>query len=89
LKKLLFIVVIGLGVFQHFSNSSMAYEPVINAPIKVIKIPQPKVKYICDGRKHCSQMGSYNEAKFFLKHCPGTKMDGDRDGIPCERQFNQ
>jgi hypothetical protein len=32
LKKLLFIVVIGLGVFQHFSKSSMADEPVINAP---------------------------------------------------------
>ena len=44
-------------------------------------------KYQCDGRQHCSQMGSYEEAKFFLENCPNTKMDGDYDGIPCERQF--
>lgn len=41
----------------------------------------------CDGRKHCSQMTSCSEAKFFLKNCPGVKMDGDGDGIPCEEQF--
>ena len=38
----------------------------------------------CDGRQHCSQMTSCAEAKFFLGNCPGVKMDGDRDGIPCE-----
>jgi hypothetical protein len=44
-------------------------------------------KFSCDGRVYCSQMTSCAEAKFFLAHCPGTKMDGDGDGIPCERQF--
>ena len=38
----------------------------------------------CDGRQHCSQMTSCAEAKFFLGNCPGVKMDGDGDGIPCE-----
>lgn len=41
----------------------------------------------CDGRKHCSQMKSCAEAKYFLAHCPVVEMDGDRDGIPCERQW--
>ncbi len=41
----------------------------------------------CDGRTHCSEMNSCEEAKFFLKNCPDTKMDGDRDGIPCESQW--
>ena len=41
----------------------------------------------CDGRKVCSQMTSCAEAKYFLANCPGTKMDGDRDGIPCEEQW--
>jgi hypothetical protein len=45
------------------------------------------VSYTCDGRTHCSQMTSCAEATFFLRNCPGTKMDGDRDGIPCERQW--
>jgi len=34
-------------------------------------------------------MGSYEEAKYFIKNCPNTKMDGDNDGIPCERQFGR
>lgn len=43
--------------------------------------------FTCDGRLHCSQMHSCEEATFFLTHCQGTKMDGDNDGIPCETQF--
>jgi len=32
-------------------------------------------------------MTSCAEAKFFLKNCPGVKMDGDGDGVPCEDQW--
>jgi endonuclease YncB( thermonuclease family) len=46
-----------------------------------------KVQYRCDGRTHCSHMTSCEEATYFLKHCPGTKMDGDNDGVPCEKQW--
>ena len=45
--------------------------------------------YQCDGRTHCSQMRSYDEAVFFLRNCPGTQMDGNHDGVPCERQFKE
>lgn len=38
----------------------------------------------CDGRQYCSQMTSRAEAVYFTRHCPGAKMDGDHDGIPCE-----
>ena len=41
----------------------------------------------CDGRTMCSQMTSCVEATYFLRHCPGTQMDGDRDGVPCEQQL--
>jgi len=47
----------------------------------------PDITYQCDGRVYCSQMRSCEEARWFLQHCPGTKMDGDHDGIPCEDQF--
>ena len=43
--------------------------------------------YHCDTRTHCSQMTSCEEATYFLRNCPGTQMDGDGDGIPCERQL--
>jgi Excalibur calcium-binding domain len=41
----------------------------------------------CDGRTYCSQMTSCEEATYFLQHCPNTKMDGDGDGVPCEKQW--
>ncbi|WP_085722901.1 excalibur calcium-binding domain-containing protein [Pseudomonas sp. R37(2017)] len=47
------------------------------------------VRVKCDGRKYCSQMTSCAEAKNFLQNCPGMKMDGDNDGIPCETQWCQ
>lgn len=46
-------------------------------------------RFQCDGREYCSQMNSYEEAKYFIENCPNTKMDGDGDGIPCERQFGR
>jgi len=49
---------------------------------KIIKVASKHFK--CDGRQYCSQMTSREEAEFFLKNCPDTKMDGDRDGVPCE-----
>lgn len=52
-----------------------------------ISIPS-KPKFSCDGRQHCSQMTSKDEARFFLNNCPNTKMDGDHDGDPCEMEFN-
>jgi endonuclease YncB( thermonuclease family) len=43
--------------------------------------------YRCDQRTYCSQMTSCEEATWFLQHCPGVKMDGNRDGVPCEQQW--
>ncbi len=49
--------------------------------------PQASSRYTCDGRTHCSHMTSCEEATYFLRNCPGTKMDGDNDGVPCETQW--
>ena len=52
--------------------------------------PRPAVlsgSFNCDGRRYCSQMSSCEEAKYFLANCPGAKLDGDRNGIPCEKQW--
>lgn len=48
---------------------------------------EQRSSFRCDGRTHCSQMTSCAEAKYFLANCPGVKMDGDRDGTPCEQQW--
>jgi len=50
--------------------------------------PAPsQTQFRCEGKTRCSQMSSCEEAKFYLRNCPGTEMDGDGDGIPCESQW--
>ncbi len=64
--------------------------PVLAAavpPLPAARSMTVAAAYRCDGRKHCSQMHSCDEAKYFLANCPGVKMDGDHDGIPCEDQW--
>lgn len=56
-------------------------------PSSASKSEQFPSRFKCDGRIHCSQMTSCEEATFFLKNCPGVKMDGDGDGMPCEKQW--
>jgi hypothetical protein len=59
-----------------------------SAPPASLRIERPSGSvFKCDGRTYCSQMTSCAEATFFLQNCPGTKMDGNNDGIPCEKQW--
>jgi hypothetical protein len=68
---------------------------LVDTSITIIKSPSRSVTKSsmnyggmkCDGRQHCSQMTSCNEAKFFLKNCPNALMDGNNDGIPCQKQW--
>ena len=64
-------------------------EAAASAPTRSTAITNPPVStgFSCDRRKYCSQMSSCAEAKYFLANCPGVKMDGDRNGIPCEKQW--
>lgn len=57
--------------------------PIISTPLKQRHI----VNYSCDGKVYCSEMTSCEEARYYQKHCPGTRMDGDGDGVPCESQW--
>ena len=59
----------------------------VSAEASTTPEPAVPVQFRCDGRTRCSHMTSCEEAKFFLRNCPGTQMDGDNDGIPCEQQW--
>lgn len=61
--------------------------PTATVPPATPTAPAAPSSFHCDGRTHCSQMRSCAEAKYFLARCPGVKMDGDGNGIPCERQW--
>lgn len=61
--------------------------PRAEVPIATPVQAQAPESLVCDGRIHCSQMNSCAEATWFINNCPGTKMDGDNDGVPCEQQW--
>ena len=87
-KVLVLLVLLGLGQFihKHYQLTDNAVTEIATEQSDVADSAEPP-DYECDGRIYCSQMTSCEEATFFLQNCPGTKMDGDNDGIPCERQW--
>lgn len=38
----------------------------------------------CGTKRYCKQMASCKEAYYFLNKCGLNRLDGDKDGIPCE-----
>lgn len=39
----------------------------------------------CDSKKHCSEMASCEEARHYLTQCGIKTLDGNSDGVPCEK----
>jgi hypothetical protein len=39
----------------------------------------------CGSKRSCTQMSSCAEAQFYFRQCGLSRLDGDRDGVPCER----
>lgn len=79
--------VAGYASYAGRSSAAPASVAIISTPLPATTPAMATVSLRCDGRQHCSQMNSLQEAAYFLQHCPDTKMDGDNDGEPCESQF--
>lgn len=41
--------------------------------------------FSCAGKRYCNQMASCAEARFYLSECGLSRLDGDDDGVPCEK----
>ncbi len=81
------IVIVGLiyMIYGKYQRAQLAMQ----APVSVQQVLDTPVNsnphnYSCDGRTRCSQMSSREEARWFIRNCPGTQMDGNNDGEPCE-----
>ena len=82
------VVMAGLAymVYGKYQRWQLAQQPVVT-PVQTVvtkSIDSNPNGYHCDGRIHCGQMNSREEARWFVRNCPGTKMDGNNDGEPCE-----
>jgi hypothetical protein len=95
MKKLAIVLVLGLLGWQGYYQSHRFAEANGPDTSRTELLPSfssqrtsgASSAFKCDGRTYCSQMTSCEEANFFLKNCPGVKMDGNNDGIPCEKQW--
>ena len=74
---------IGFGEYRKNIKQTHPSAAMVHPTTSSVIVQTPMFQ--CDGRTHCSQMRSCEEAKFFLRNCPGSQMDGDHDGRPCER----
>ncbi|MCR5863786.1 excalibur calcium-binding domain-containing protein [Aquincola sp. J276] len=81
---LLGLAAYGWRAFQHNLQRS---GPSLVPTASVERPGTAPSRFRCDGRTQCTQMTSCEEATYFLRHCPDTQMDGDADGVPCERQW--
>ncbi len=45
--------------------------------------------FTCAGKTTCGQMASCAEAQFYLNSCGVSRLDGDKDGVPCESLCNK
>jgi len=87
--------VIGIAVvfygWRHYQQSQLAAlgeaEGLADPAGQPVEQDPGAVRHHCDGRVYCSQMTSCEEATWFRRNCPGVKMDGEGDGVPCERQW--
>jgi endonuclease YncB( thermonuclease family) len=41
--------------------------------------------FVCGSKKYCSEMSSCEEAVHYLKQCGVKTLDGNGDGVPCEK----
>jgi endonuclease YncB( thermonuclease family) len=48
------------------------------------RVDNPAPAFQCGSKLYCSEMVSCDEARFYLRSCGLTRLDGDGDGVPCE-----
>lgn len=87
---LILLAALGWYGYSRYDSQVTQIRAVVLAPAAAVQVAPAQNApgaFNCDGRKTCSQMTSCNEAKLFLKNCPGMEMDGNQDGVPCEQQW--
>lgn len=77
----------GLGLWSdRRAEPPWLYRHGNNASRDEPRQPKPPTRYkrSCGAKRHCSEMTSCAEARFYLRQCGVRSLDGDHDGIPCE-----
>lgn len=63
--------------------SGLSYTPSIDTDID-LDTDTDNQSYSCSTAKTCSTISSCGEARYLLNSCGVSRLDGDKDGVPCE-----
>lgn len=74
-----------LALFGLIAGPAAAQQGWVQAPSR----PVPGQTWRCGEKTYCTQMNSCAEAMFHFQQCGLARLDGDRDGVPCERLCGQ
>lgn len=74
---IVFVIIFVPMIYGKFQRAQLANQPATATSVT-------NGIYTCDGRVTCTSMTSREEAHWFIRNCPGTQMDGNNDGEPCE-----
>lgn len=77
------------AAYTPLSSSAVGHPSTANpSPAMDLAEQATPVRADCEGHTRCGQMHSCAEAKMWLQRCADVaEMDGDGDGVPCERQW--
>jgi endonuclease YncB( thermonuclease family) len=70
-------------VWRHGGQQTTPAAPQQSAPAQ--SRPAPTDTFSCGSKRYCTQMSSCTEAQFYFRQCGLMRLDGDHDGVPCER----
>ena len=71
-------------VYRHGGRENAGQDPP-SPPTQLP--PQPSKQQTdasCGNKRTCKEMASCAEAKYYMSHCGLSRLDRDKDGIPCE-----
>lgn len=82
------IAVLLVGVIAGYAYTRMDRPEHAEQPaLQMTDAQKIRASFECENHTMCSQMTSCEEATHYLRTCPNTQMDGDKDGVPCEEQW--
>ncbi len=53
-----------------------------------LTLPSADLKVVYGSKRYCRQMNSCEEARAFLSQCGLSRLDSDKDGVPCEALYD-
>ncbi len=77
--------------WRHAKGGALASSADTEQIAKSVRAPNANSSagWRCGAKRYCGQMSSCEEARFFAFNCSVRSLDGDGDGIPCERLCKQ